>query len=175
MAEASVNGWNDRERSSGGGAYSDPPGGMRLPRRQPSHQEGEQASHTYEAERFQQVLLLLSGLAIAVIGIVGLVAGEIEALFALFGGIWLLLLGILMAHRVTLDDDGVYIEAIGRRVRIPWDELQSVAPPPWDFQHLRLRWRRRRGLGVTTPQAFPDLHRMLTEIEQRAPHVYVAS
>src|SRR5215475_15511030 len=115
MAEAGVNGWNDREwsRSSRGGAYSDPPDGLRLPRRQPAHQEREQASHTYEAERLQQFLLLFIGIVTAVIGIVGVASGEIEALFALFGGIWLLFLGILLPHRVTLDDDGVRIEAIG--------------------------------------------------------------
>lgn len=173
MADASVPGWNDRDRSSGGGAYADPPAGRRV--RGQSHPGREHASSSYEVDRFQQVLLILVGTVLAVMGMVGLVVGEIEGVFLLLGAVWLLFLGLWMPHRVTLDDDGVRIEAIARRVRIPWGELRAVAPPVWDVQHLRLRWRRRRGLGVSTPQAFPELHRMLVEIEERAPHVYVAS
>jgi hypothetical protein len=135
----------------------------------------EHATQTYEVDGFEQVLLLLLGPCLVVMGIVVLVVGEIEGLLPLFAGLWSLFLGLRMPHRVTLDDDGVRIEAIGRRVRIPWGELEAVAPPAWDLMHRRLRWRRRRGLGVSTPHAFPELHRMLVEIEQRAPHVYVES
>lgn len=133
------------------------------------------AAHTYEADRFQQVVLILPGTVLAVIGTVGLVAGGIEGLAALAGAAWVLFLGIRLPYRVTLGDDGVRIDAIGRRVRIPWDELRAVAPPAWDLYHNRLRWHRRHGLGVSTPHAFPELHRMLSEVEQRAPHVYVAA
>jgi len=171
-AGAGVGDGNDRTRSSGGGAYSDPPDHIRRPQH-PGHHERAHAGHTYEADRGQQFLMLILGTVTAAIGIGALAVGEIPGLLLLAGAAWVLFLGLWMPHRVTLDDDGVRIEGIWRQVRIPWDDLRAVASPVWDFQHLRLRWQRRRGLGVSTPQAFPELHRMLVEIEHRAPHVYV--
>ena len=110
-----------------------------------------------------------------VAGTVALVLGEIQGLILLsFGGLSLFI-GFWLPHRVTLDDSGVLIQATARRVRIPWEELETVGPPLWDIRHERLKWRRSRGLSVLTPQSFPELHRMLIEIEQRAPHVHVSS
>jgi hypothetical protein len=76
---------------------------------------------------------------------------------------------------VTLDDSGVLLRAVVRRIHIPWDELESVEPPWWDVRHEALKWRRSRGFAVSTLQAFPDLHRMLVEIERRSPQTYVSS
>jgi hypothetical protein len=166
----SADGW-DGQRVFGRGAYSDPP-----PHRgQPPEGRRPVASHTYEAERVQHGLMLMFGVVGLVAGIVALVLGEIQGLIPLFFGGFLLFMGLWMPHRVTLDDSGVLIQAVIRRVRIPWEDLEAVEPPVWDIRHERLKWRRRRGLGVLTPQAFPDLHRMLVEIERRAPHVYVSA
>jgi hypothetical protein len=84
-------------------------------------------------------------------------------------------IAIWTPHRVTLDDSGVLLKAVVRRIRIPWDDLESVGPPWWDIRHEALKWRRSRGLAVVTLQSFPDLHRMLTEIEQQSPRTYVSS
>jgi hypothetical protein len=76
---------------------------------------------------------------------------------------------------VVLDDSGVVLQAVVRRIHISWDELESVGPPSWDARHETLKWRRRRGSPVSTLQAFPDLHRMLVEIERRSPQTDVWS
>jgi hypothetical protein len=74
-----------------------------------------------------------------------------------------------------LDQEGVLLEAIARQVRISWDDLASVGPPRWTIQRGCHRWSRRNGEGVTTARAFPDVHRMLSEVERRAPHASVRS
>jgi hypothetical protein len=134
------------------------------------------ASHTYEADRFQSGLAVVIGVVGVVAGIVALVIGEVQGLILLSVGSWLVFaFGFWEPHRVTLDDSGVLLQAVARRVRIPWDELESVAPAPWDIRRQTLRWGRKRGLAVLTPNAFPELHRVLVEIEQRAPYVYISS
>jgi hypothetical protein len=167
---AGEDGWDDQQ-VFGRGAYSDPP----LDRSPPPVGRHRPASHTYEAERFQHVLSIVLGVIGVVAGIVALVVGEIQGLIPLGFGVPLVFIGFWLPHRVTLDDSGVLIQAMIRRVRIPWEELETVEPPLWDIRHERLKWRRRRGLSVSTPQTFPELHRMLVEVERRAPHVYVSS
>jgi hypothetical protein len=160
-------------RADGRGAYADPPGGWqpgdRRRRRAPS------ASHIYEGESFQLVYATVIGLAGALAGIVLLVAGEVQGLILLVGGCSGVFIGIWTPDRVVLDDSGVLLQAVVRHVRIPWDELESVAPPWWDFRHESLKWRRSRGFAVVTLQAVPDLHRMLVEIERRSPRTHVES
>jgi hypothetical protein len=166
-------GRDDQERAYGLGAYSDPPG-----ERQPRYrwrQPAPSASHTYQGERFQLVVSVVIGVAGVVAGIVALVIGEVQGLLLLSGGCLAVFIGIWTPHRVTLDDSGVLLQAVVRRVRVPWDELESVEPPWWDIRHAALRWGRNRGLAVLTLQAFPDLHRMLVEIERRSPPTYVSS
>lgn len=87
---------------------------------------------------------------------------------AFYSGCW-------QPHRVTLDDAGVQLEAVARRVHIAWDDLESVAPGRWDVYRDMLLWQRRGGRMVRTLSAFPDLHRMLTEVERQAPHAVVSS
>lgn len=170
---AGARGQDDQERVHDRGAYADPPGDsqLRYRRRQPA----PRASYTYQCESFQLVVSVVIGVAGVVAGIVALRIGEIQGLLLLTGGCLAVFIGIWIPHRVTLNDSGVILQAVVRRVRIPWDELKSVAPPWWDIRHQALRWGRSRGLAVLTLQAFPDLHRMLVEIERRSPPTYVSS
>jgi hypothetical protein len=166
-------GRDDQERAYVLGAYSDPPGERqpRYRRRQPA----PSASQTYQGERFQLVVSVVIGVAGVVAGIVALMIGEVQGLLLLSGGCLAVFIGIWTPHRVTLDNSGVLLQAAVRRIRVPWDELESVEPPWWDIRHAALRWGRTRGLAVSILQAFPDLHRMLLEIELRSPRTYVSS
>jgi hypothetical protein len=166
----------DQERGYGHGAYADPPGDRsdrqpRYRRRRPT----VAGTHTYQGEGFQLVLSAVVGVAGVVAGMVALVVGEVPGLLLLGGGCVATCIGIWTPHRVVLDDSGVLLQAVVRRIRIPWDELESVEPPWWDVRHEALTWRRSRGLAVSTLQAFPDLHRMLVEIERRSPRTRVSS
>jgi hypothetical protein len=123
----------------------------------------------------QLVVAVVVGLAGVVAGIVALLLGEVQGLVLLGAGLLAVGFGIWTPHRITLDDSGVLLRAVVRRPHIPWDELRSVAPPWWDLRHQSLKWGRQRRLAVVTLQAFPDLHRLLTEVEQRSPKTYVSS
>ncbi|HEY8543611.1 MAG TPA: hypothetical protein VIL36_01140 [Acidimicrobiales bacterium] len=118
-------------------------------------------------------VLGVTGVAIG--AVVALAMGQIQGLALACLGVVALFVAVWTPHRVTLDDTGVVLQAVARRVHIPWDDLASVAPPWWDVRHELLKWRRRRGLGVLTLQAFPELHRLLVEVEQRSPGTSVAS
>lgn len=169
---AGADGWGGEDGPYSRGAYSDPPD-----RTQRRYRRREPASHTYEAERFQHGVLFVCGVGFVAGSFAPLAFGEIHGLMFLFFsvGVFFLLGGFWMPYRVTLDASGVLLQALVRRVRIPWDALETVAPPLWDTSHGSLMWRRRSGLAVLTLQTFPDLHRMLVEIERRAPHVHVSS
>jgi hypothetical protein len=164
---------SERERAYGQGAYADPPGDWqpRYRRRRPK----PSGDHVYQGDGFQLVLSAVIGVAGVVAGIVALATGEVQGLLLLGGGCMAVFIGIWTPHRVVLDDSGVLLQAVVRRVRIPWDALESVERPWWDVRHQSLKWRRSRGLAVVTLQAFPDLHRMLVEIERRSPRTHVTS
>jgi hypothetical protein len=170
---AGARGRDEQDGAHGLGAYSDPPGDRqrRYRRRQPA----PTPSHTYEVEPFQLAVSVVIGVAGVVAGIVALVIGEVLGLLLLGGGCLAVFIGIWTPLRVTLDDSGVLLQAVVRQIRIPWEELESVEPPWWDIRHVELRWGRTRGLAVLTLQAFPDLHRMLIEVERRSPRTYVSS
>ena len=170
---AGARGIGNQDGASDRGAYSDPTGGWRprYGRRRPV----PSARQTYQGEGFQLVLSAVAGVAGVVAGIVALAIGEIQGLILLGGGCVAVVIGIWTPHRVTLDDSGVLLTAVVRRIRIPWDELESVEPPWWDVRHEALKWRRSRGFAVSTLQAFPDLHKLLVEIERRSPRTHVAS
>lgn len=170
---AEPRGRDDQEPASALGAYSDPPGSG-LPRYR-RRRSAPSASDTYQGERFQLVVAAAIGVSGVVAGIVALVLGEVQGLLLLGGGCVAVFVGIWTPHRVTLDDSGVLLQAVVRRVRIPWDELESVEPPWWDVRHAWLRWGRTRGLAVLTLQASPDLHTMFAEIERRSPRTSLAS
>jgi hypothetical protein len=170
---AGPHGRDDQESAYGLGAYSDPPGGGQPRYRE--HQPAPSATHTYQGERFQLVVSVAIGVTSVAAGIVALVIGEVQGLLLLGGGCVAVLIGIWTPHRVTLDESGVVLQAGVRRIRVPWDELESVEPSWWDIRHVGLRWGRNRGLAVLTLQAFPELHTMLVEIERRSPRTYVAS
>jgi hypothetical protein len=133
-------------------------------------------STTYETVPGYPRNTFLTGAALVAVGLVGtLVTGHVEVLLAVVMGTILVIVGFWRPHRVTLDDDGVLFDALARHVRIPWDDLVSVSPVAVGYGSRVLVWRRRRGKGVWTPLGFPLLHRMLSEVEQRAPHVDVSS
>jgi DNA-binding transcriptional LysR family regulator len=77
-------------------------------------------------------------------------------------------------RRVMLTDAGVVLVATARRVTIGWAELTSVERVGAG-RSRRLKWRRARGRAVVTSDEVVDVHRMLTEVEQWAPHVLVSS
>lgn len=160
-------------RAYGHGAYADSPGDWQP--RDRRHRLAPSGSHLYQGEGFRLVLSAVVGVAGVTAGIVALVIGEVQGLLLLSGGCLASFIGVWTPHRVVLDESGVLLEAVARRIRIPWDELESVEPPWWDIRHEALRWRRSRGFAVWTLQAFPDLHRMLVEIERRSPRAHVAS
>ena len=170
---AEPRGRDDQERASGVGAHSDPPGSG-LPRYR-RRRSAPSASETYQSERFQLVVSAAIGVIGVAAGIVALVLGEVQGLLLLGGGSLAVFIGIWTPHRVVLDESGVLLHAVVRRIRVPWDELESVEPSWWDVQHVWLRWGRTRGLAVLTLQAFPDLHTMFAEIERRSPRTSLAS
>jgi hypothetical protein len=138
-------------------------------------------SHTYELDGFKRPFTVVIGIALVPTSVFLLVVGEdggstALALFFISVGCWVIFeFGFWAPHRVTLDDSGISLEAVARRVRIPWEDLESVEPTPWDLRRETLRLRRRRGRAITTLNAFPELHRMLVEVERRAPRAYVSS
>jgi hypothetical protein len=78
-------------------------------------------------------------------------------------------------RRITLDDDGAVFEARIRRVAIRWGELRAVAFAPWNVYGGKIDWERVDGRVLRTSAAFSDVHRMLTEVEQRAHHVEIST
>ena len=133
-------------------------------------------STTYETVPGYPRNAFLTGAAFVAVGLVGTVAtGQLQVLLAVVLGAACVFAGFWMPHQVTLDDDGVLFDALARHMRIPWDDLVSVSPVAVGYGSRVLVWRRRRGKGVRTPLGFPLLHRMLSEVEQRAPHVDVSS
>lgn len=77
-------------------------------------------------------------------------------------------------HRVVLTEAGVVVTSRARQVAIPWVELVSVTRIPLG-RHKVLEWRRARGRVVRIDDDFVDVHRLLGEVESRAPHVLVSS
>jgi hypothetical protein len=77
-------------------------------------------------------------------------------------------------HRVVLTESGVILTAIARNVTISWTELKSVQRVGAG-RFARLAWRRIHGRTIVTSDAFVDVHRMLTDVERRAPDVQVSS
>jgi hypothetical protein len=148
-----------------------------------SRQPPPSAGHVYRCEGFRLVLSVVTGVASVVGGVVTLVVGlMVEELPAqLWGPLFIgigcvgVFFGVWTPHRVVLDDSGALLQAVVRRIHISWDELESIGSPWWDVNHETLRWQRKRGLAVSTLQAFPDLHRMLVEIERRSPLTHVRS
>jgi hypothetical protein len=133
-------------------------------------------STTYETVPGHPRNAFLTGAAFVALGLVGTVAtGRLQVLVAVVLGAVCAFAGLWMPQRVTLDDDGVLFDALARQVHIPWDDLTSVSPVAVGYGSRVLAWRRRRGKGVRTPLGFPLLHRMLSEVERRAPHVHVSS
>jgi hypothetical protein len=95
--------------------------------------------------------------------------------------IWLLANGAAIEHflwapnRVTLDDDGVELISVARHVRIARDDLEAVGPSPWTIRRGEFyQWRRSGGWPISTRPAV-DMHRLLAQIEQRAPHSAISS
>jgi hypothetical protein len=141
---------------------------------------GSMVSQTFELDGFYRGIAIVIGAVTVPLAIVLILIGDggqvvLGVVFMVIGGGVLFQFGLWAPHRVTLDDSGVLLEAVARRVRIPWNELESVEPTPWDIRRQTLRWRRSRRRSITTLNAFPELHRMLVEIERRAPHAYVSS
>lgn len=137
-------------------------------------------SRTFELDGFQRPFAVVLGLVTVSAGVVLLLVGDggqqvLAVLFVAVGSWASFTFGFWAPHRVTLDDSGVLLEAVARRVRIPWDDLESVAPAPWDTRRQTLRWRRSPGRAITTLNAFPELHRMLVDIERRAPRAHISS
>jgi hypothetical protein len=139
------------------------------------------AGRTFEQDGFRRPLGVVAGSVFVPIGFL-VVAASDEAVNVAVGVSSIVLGGLIVFHlgfweprRVTLDDSGVLLEAVARRVHIPWDELEAVEPWPWDLHRETLRWQRRNGRSVTMLKDFSELHWMLVEIERRAPHTYVSS
>jgi hypothetical protein len=123
----------------------------------------------------QHGFTIVIGVVLVVVGAVALAQAQdggelaLAVLIVAVGGHTVFFFGACAPNRVTLDESGVLLQAATRRVCIPWDELVSVRPPAWDLRRETLRWRRRSGRPVTTLNAFPKLHKILIEIERRAP------
>jgi hypothetical protein len=138
-------------------------------------------SRTFELDGVKRPFTVMIGLVLLPASVFLLVVGEdggstAFGLFFIAVACWVIFeFGFWAPHRVTLDDSGISLDAVARRVRIAWDDLESVEPTPWDLRRETLRWRRSRGRAITTLNAFPELHRMLVEIERRAPRAYVSS
>jgi hypothetical protein len=60
-------------------------------------------------------------------------------------------------------------------VRIAWDDLEAVGPSPWTIRRGELyHWRRSGGWPIST-RPIVDMHRLLAQIEERAPHAAISS
>jgi hypothetical protein len=136
--------------------------------------------HTYElndkATGPRVMVALISLAAVAL----GLHAGNLRlvlgmAAFGIFAAGLVAHSGLLEPHRTTLYDDGAVFEARRRRVVIPWRELQAVEFGPWNVYGGRIVWEQVDGRVLKTSASFTDVHRMLTEVERRAPHVLVST
>lgn len=76
-------------------------------------------------------------------------------------------------YRIVVGESGMRWVARRRETAMAWSELDAVEVRP-GMGTKSLRWCR-NGRAVTTPGGFVDLHRLLSEIERRAPHVNVRS
>jgi hypothetical protein len=77
------------------------------------------AGHTYEVDGFHRGYPVVIGAAVVVAGIMALVNGEALGVLLLAIGGWTLFeFGFWAPHRVTLDDSGVLLQALARRIRI---------------------------------------------------------
>jgi hypothetical protein len=83
--------------------------------------------------------------------------------------------GLWQIRSVTIEDTGVVLEARVRRISIAWTDLRSVVLGAGYRIGGRMNWVLAGGRVVKTPAAFSNVHRMLTELERRAPHMQVAS
>lgn len=145
---------------------------------------GPVEEQTFVLDGRRRAVPIALGLLAMPLAILVLLAGGAEGrtamvavglLFLLICGLSLFQFGIWMPHRVTMDRSGLLFEAVARQVRFPWEDLEAVEPAPWNLRAFpTLRWRRSGGRQVTTLSAFPELQRMLIEVERRAPRVTVS-
>lgn len=114
--------------------------------------------------------------AFAVLGSGVLANNEVGPIVALFIVVALGALGfeaLWRPYRVLVRGDGLLLVAAARKVTIDWAELESVTRSR--AFNGTMRWCCTSGLRVTTSDRIMGLHRLLTEIERRAPHVRVLS
>jgi hypothetical protein len=80
---------------------------------------------------------------------------------------------LVRPQRITLTDEGARFSAPLREEFIAWPDLVSV-----DFrsgQYGGMKWQARDRRPLRIHRRFIDVHRLLTEVERRAPHARVAS
>jgi hypothetical protein len=136
---------------------------------------------TFDGRGSDERAALVSVPFLALFGAMGValaVAGEPLGAVALgattVGGIgWVVRVLRYRPVRVVVTDAGVVLHAPARVVSIPWADLVSVERRRG--RDSRLLWRRRQGRAVSTSDDFANVHRLLVEIERRAPHVVVES
>jgi hypothetical protein len=124
-----------------------------------------------------RVLVALISLAAVALG---LYAGNLRLVlgmgaFGLFAAALAAHPGLLEPYQITLYDDGALFEARRRQVVIRWRELQAVQFGPWNVYGGRIVWEQADGRVLKTSASFTDVHRMLAEVERRAPHVLVST
>lgn len=73
---------------------------------------------------------------------------------------------------IVLDDVGLTFVAQWRTLQVPWSELEKVKVSFGRYGG-GITWRHRTGPKIVTSAAFEGVHRMLTEVEDRAPQARV--
>jgi hypothetical protein len=86
--------------------------------------------------------------------------------------VWAIVTELREPYRIVVDDEALTLVSRTRRELVPWSHLAGVLVQPNQYGG-RLIWVFADETGVTTPAAIPDLHRLLVEVERRAPQAQV--
>ena len=76
-------------------------------------------------------------------------------------------------HRVVLTDAGVVLRSAAGDTLIPWQGLAGVVVHTWRYRSLT--WVRADGSRARTMGLPRGFHRLLSEVQHRAPHVRIVS
>lgn len=124
--------------------------------------------------------VMLIGVAALASGIPRLAWDDPTTVTAIVTGLGLLVVArgvqilVRWPNRITVHDDGLTFTASRYHRVVPWDDIQKVRVVHGK-QGGGIRWTLFHGDDITTAATFADLHRLLADVEQRAPWVLVTS
>jgi hypothetical protein len=141
-----------------------------------------EGAHTYELTSNPRPFVNgLLGVSFMVGGVVGsLVGGRGIAITTLSIAVGVLLIAnaarieLCWPTRITVDDYGIVFNALTYDQLVQWSEVESVRVHLGRYGGA-IDWKLAQHPPITTPATFENLHRLLVEVEDRAPQATVSS